>query len=76
MKENIEKECGACPFFKFCAAYIIEEKLGKNWCILFCFADCGKCDHHKYRKSPAFQKSREQALSRIGASPSEILKWP
>lgn len=65
-----------CLFFSKCAAYIIEEKRGKNWRELFCFADCGECEHHKYRRTRKYREDREKALSLVGASPAEILKWP
>lgn len=72
----MEEKKQRCIFFNTCGAYIVQEKLGKNWCARFCFADCEECDYHKYRKSPAFQKHHEQTLSKIGASFAEILKWP
>ncbi len=62
MKEDIEKECGACLFFKFCATYIIEEKIRdlkritgckihqKKWSERFCFADFVHCVHFEDRK--------------------------
>lgn len=65
-----------CLFFNECGAYIIEEKRGKNWCELFCFVDCRECEHHKYRRTQKYRVDRKKALSLIGASHFEILKWP
>jgi len=50
MKQNMQKDCGACPFFKFCAAYIIQKKLGKNWSELYCFKDFKDCIYFEDRK--------------------------
>lgn len=62
MEQKIEKDCGACPFFKFCAAHIIEEKIRnirrimgqtihkQKWSDRFCFNDFVNCIHFEGRK--------------------------
>ncbi len=49
MNEKKQESCPKCPFFDTCGAYIIWEKLGKNWSQEFCFGDFEKCDHFKIR---------------------------
>lgn len=39
-----------CVFFDRCGAYIIQEKLGKNWSQQFCFADFKSCIYFEDRK--------------------------
>jgi len=36
-----------CRFFEFCGAYIIQEKLGRNWSKEFCFDKPENCVHFK-----------------------------
>lgn len=50
MTEEIQKDCGGCPFFKFCGAEVIRENRGENWRQRFCFADYKKCEHYQNRK--------------------------
>ena len=50
MEERNEKK--GCPFFDICAAYIIQEKLGKNWSQAFCFDDFKNCYFFGIRNKP------------------------
>lgn len=47
MTEEIQKDCGGCPFFKFCGAEVIRENRGENWYQRFCFADFKNCVHYQ-----------------------------
>lgn len=74
MKQEMQRDCGACPFFKFCAAYIIQEKIRdqkrikgsriheKKWCNRFCFADFVSCIHFEDRKKlkPLIVREKER----------------
>lgn len=41
-----------CPFFKVCAAYIIEQRLGdKDYPNRFCDGSFKDCEYYEYRKT-------------------------
>ena len=46
----MEEKEQCCIFFNTCGAYIIQEKLGKNWSELYCFKDFKNCIHFEDRK--------------------------